>query len=221
LSKSNEILLGKNNNIDITYFPSAKIWNFNSYSLRLVEELFHIHSIQLTWVWRALVLFIQYIPNLLYDFGQLTLLLGFHLIKTPCNIRLNFFYHTSGGGRKKKTQNLEIILKQLHDTSESLLGHLDDIILTSLAIHKLGMFAYAVHKMWNSLSFARNQNVEDLFCFWFVYWALPWDYLIGSNFWKFYLIKTGFILGELVSLVKVFRLFRLERIFLVFRVWTQ
>jgi len=32
-------------------------------------------------------------------------------------------------------------------------------------------------------------------------------------FWKFYLIRTGFTLGELVSLVKVFRLFRLERIF--------
>ncbi len=44
---------------------------------------------------------------------------------------------------------------------------------------------------------------------------------IGSNFWKFYLIKTGFTLGEPVSLVKVFRVFRLEWIFLVFRVWTQ
>jgi hypothetical protein len=43
------------------------------------------------------------------------------------------------------------------------------------------------------------------------------DYRIGSNFWKFYLIRTDFALGELVSLVKVFRL---ERIFLVFRVWT-
>jgi hypothetical protein len=47
------------------------------------------------------------------------------------------------------------------------------------------------------------------------------DYSIGSNFWKLYLIRTGFTLGELVSLVKVFRLFRLERIFLMFRVWTQ
>jgi hypothetical protein len=49
------------------------------------------------------------------------------------------------------------------------------------------------------------------------------DYCIGSKFWKFYLIKAGFILGELVSsLVKVFRLFRLEQTdFLVFRVWTQ
>jgi hypothetical protein len=34
---------------------------------------------------------------------------------------------------------------------------------------------------------------------------------IGSNFWKFYLIKTGFTLCELVSLVKVFRLFKLEQ----------
>jgi hypothetical protein len=47
------------------------------------------------------------------------------------------------------------------------------------------------------------------------------DYHIGSNFWKFYLIRTSFILGELVSLVKVFRLFRLERVVLVFRVWTE
>ncbi len=46
------------------------------------------------------------------------------------------------------------------------------------------------------------------------------DCCIGSNFWKFYLTRTDFTLGELVSLVKVFRLFRLERIFLVFRVWT-
>jgi hypothetical protein len=37
------------------------------------------------------------------------------------------------------------------------------------------------------------------------------DYGIGSNFWKFSLIKTVF-------LVKVFRLFRLEHIVLVFRV---
>ncbi len=35
---------------------------------------------------------------------------------------------------------------------------------------------------------------------------------IGSNYWKFYLIKTSFTLGEWVSLVKVFRLFRLELI---------
>jgi len=51
-----------------------------------------------------------------------------------------------------------------------------------------------------------------------VYYELCWsfigpDYRIGSNFWKFYLIRIGFTLGELVSLVKVFRLFRLERIF--------
>jgi hypothetical protein len=52
-------------------------------------------------------------------------------------------------------------------------------------------------------------------------WALPRDYCIRSNFWKFYLIKHDFKLGELVSLVKVFRLSRLERSFLVLRVWTQ
>jgi len=27
---------------------------------------------------------------------------------------------------------------------------------------------------------------------------LYWDYCIGSNFWKLYLIRTGFTLGELV-----------------------
>jgi hypothetical protein len=31
------------------------------------------------------------------------------------------------------------------------------------------------------------------------------DYRIGSNFWKFYIIRTIFPLGEPVSLVKVFR----------------
>jgi hypothetical protein len=36
------------------------------------------------------------------------------------------------------------------------------------------------------------------------------DYHIGSNFRKFYLIRTGFTLGEPVSLVKVFRLVRLD-----------
>jgi len=47
------------------------------------------------------------------------------------------------------------------------------------------------------------------------------DYHIGSNFWKFYIIRTDFTSGELVFLVKVFGLFRLEWIFLVFGVWTQ
>jgi len=47
------------------------------------------------------------------------------------------------------------------------------------------------------------------------------DYHMGSNFWKFYLIRTSFTFGEPVSLVKVFRLFRLEGIVLVFRVWTR
>jgi hypothetical protein len=39
------------------------------------------------------------------------------------------------------------------------------------------------------------------------------NYGIGSNFWKFYVIRTGFILDEQVFLVKVFRLFRLDWIF--------
>jgi hypothetical protein len=32
----------------------------------------------------------------------------------------------------------------------------------------------------------------------------PPDYCIGSNFWKFYLIKIGLTSGELVSLAKEF-----------------
>jgi hypothetical protein len=44
------------------------------------------------------------------------------------------------------------------------------------------------------------------------------DYRIGSNFWKFYLIRIGFTVVEPVSLVKVFGVFRLEWIVLVFRV---
>ncbi len=48
-----------------------------------------------------------------------------------------------------------------------------------------------------------------------LYWVLPLDHCIGSNVWKFYLIRTRFALCELVSLVKVFRLVRLELIFFV------
>ncbi len=36
---------------------------------------------------------------------------------------------------------------------------------------------------------------------------VPVDYRIRSNFWKFYLIRTRFTLGEPVSLVKVFQTF--------------
>ncbi len=47
------------------------------------------------------------------------------------------------------------------------------------------------------------------------------NYRIGSNFWKFYLIRSRFTLGEPVSLMKEFKQFRLEQIVLVFRVWTK
>jgi hypothetical protein len=47
------------------------------------------------------------------------------------------------------------------------------------------------------------------------YWAQDRDHRIGSNFGKFYLIRTGFTLDKSVSLVKVFRLFRSEHFFLV------
>jgi hypothetical protein len=39
------------------------------------------------------------------------------------------------------------------------------------------------------------------------------DYHIPSNFWKFYLTRTGFTLGELVFVVKMFRLPELEHMF--------
>ncbi len=48
-----------------------------------------------------------------------------------------------------------------------------------------------------------------------IYWALPQRDRDRANVWKFYLIRTGFTLGELVSLVKVFRLFKLEQMFFV------
>jgi hypothetical protein len=52
------------------------------------------------------------------------------------------------------------------------------------------------------------------------YWARDRDHRIGSNFWKFYLIRTGFTSDESVSWVKVFRLFRSELFFFGCRVWT-
>jgi hypothetical protein len=76
----------------------------------------------------------------------------------------------------------------------------------------------------------QKYDIEDIYHYLFQccslyglhYFVVPhWDHWIGSNFWKFYLIRIGFTLGEPVSLVKVFRLFRLEWIFLVFRVWTH
>jgi hypothetical protein len=57
-----------------------------------------------------------------------------------------------------------------------------------------------------------EKYAESLICLIVTRFVGPWDYRIRSNFWKFYLIRTGFRLGELVPLVKVF-LFRLEWIF--------
>jgi hypothetical protein len=62
---------------------------------------------------------------------------------------------------------------------------------------------------------------DNLFCFVGPCPHRDGDYRIGSNFWKFYFIRTSFTLDELVSLVKRFNLFRLEWFVLVFRVWTQ
>ncbi len=56
---------------------------------------------------------------------------------------------------------------------------------------------------------------DNLFCFNLFCFVGPCphrdgDYGIGSNFWKFYFIRTSFTLDELVSLVKVFKLFRMD-----------
>jgi len=70
-----------------------------------------------------------------------------------------------------------------------------------------GTDARRVSKRFSGLRaarFSQNQRTEFTYLF--------RDYRIRSNFWKFYLIRTGFTLGELVFLVKVFRLFRLEGI---------
>ncbi len=68
---------------------------------------------------------------------------------------------------------------------------------------------------WFGLSYFKGLPIwilcKILFC-----WApapTDRDYRIGSNIWKFYLIRIGFTLGEPVSLVKVLKLFRSERIF--------
>jgi hypothetical protein len=53
------------------------------------------------------------------------------------------------------------------------------------------------------------------------FYFLLFPYFVGSNFWKFYLVRTNLTLHELVSLVKVCRVFRLEWIILVFRMRTQ
>jgi len=53
-----------------------------------------------------------------------------------------------------------------------------------------------------------GEEILSLVC-----WAMPHrdkDYRIGSNFCKFYLIKTSFTLNEQVYLMKVFKLFKLK-----------
>jgi hypothetical protein len=59
----------------------------------------------------------------------------------------------------------------------------------------------------------QKYHIEDIYGYLFQccslyglhYFVVPyWDYWIGSNFWKFYLIRIGLTLGEPVSLMKVF-----------------
>jgi hypothetical protein len=83
---------------------------------------------------------------------------------------------------------------------------------------------YNIFQFWetNEIKFiAKYSMVNWCFIHWVLLGPRDRDYPIGSNFWKFYLIRTGFTFRELVSLVKVFRLFQLERSFWVLRVWTQ
>jgi hypothetical protein len=86
-------------------------------------------------------------------------------------------------------------------------------------VHPLFFFLFRKNKFPRLFSvwvFSKKTKIPCIFC-----WAPCRTIRIGSKFWKFYLIKTVFTLGEPVLLVKVFRLFRSEPIFLVFRVWTQ
>jgi hypothetical protein len=56
---------------------------------------------------------------------------------------------------------------------------------------------------------ANTNYLSSCVCFFFCVLLGPvpvGDYRIGSNFWKFYLIKTDFTLGDPISLVKMFRL---------------
>jgi hypothetical protein len=116
------------------------------------------------------------------------------------------------------------------------------------AVHRLFMFSLTVQNIWPVWSRWKLCNqwiswsphkalvsrIIPLGCLlpwpvWIPLWVIGpclcggRDYRIGSNFGKFYLIRTSFTLGDPVSLVKVFRLFRLERIFfgVQLRVWTQ
>ncbi len=95
------------------------------------------------------------------------------------------------------------------------------LLITIILGTKLPSIFAIVHKF----QFPNNSINNALCVHRWVCWALhphrDRHYPIGSNFWKFYLIKTSFTLGERVCFVKVFRLFRLERIVLVFRVWTH
>ncbi len=62
-----------------------------------------------------------------------------------------------------------------------------------------------------TISFCKELEGEEILSL--VCWARPHrdkGYHIGSNFSKFYLIKTGFTLSEHVYLMKMFRLFKLK-----------
>jgi hypothetical protein len=70
-----------------------------------------------------------------------------------------------------------------------------------------GRTAFAQMAVPNSANFPHLS-----LCFCMLVQRIGWGHCIGSNFWKVYLVRISFTLGEPNSLVKVVRLFRLERI---------
>ncbi len=154
---------------------------------------------------------------------------------------LNIFLKKSNGFNKMKVWCSKLIMVPPKETSSQTHNHqppyhksrvcaLKTLVAHCLHWHQcLLLLASSTHiggKNHGFLFFLVSRNwIKTRSDFW--NWNRSWNqnrrdyYRIGSNFWKFYLIRTDFTSGEPISLVKVFRLFRLERIVLVFRVWTQ
>jgi hypothetical protein len=99
--------------------------------------------------------------------------------------------------------------------------HLECMLGPSHWLHEISLPKRVRHLFWPGLIPLAKNTLPGLYlCTLFIGPCPPQGqglYSVGSNFWKFYLIRTGFTLGEPVSLVKVFRLFRLEQIVLVLR----
>ncbi len=87
----------------------------------------------------------------------------------------------------------------------------DTLPTVSAFIIRSGSFDLAKGQLSAYNFFYEELEGEEILSF--VCWALVHrdrDSRIGSNFCKFYLIKTGFTLNEQVYLMKMFRLFKLK-----------